>query len=175
MAFAVELALDRESAGHVRALWRLMAEAGIRFMAESGADPHLSLAIWDRLSIEHAIAEVTALAAATPPVPVTFTEVRAFGAEVLYLACEPSARLVELQRLVQARFAPFGDGPWEHYKPTAWVPHCTLAMDLGPMTAATALAVAATLPLPSSSRLDRMAVVQFRPVRERYSQPLSGR
>ena len=96
MAFAVELALDRESAGVVRALWRRMAEAGIRFMAESGADPHLSLAIWDRLSIEHAIAEVTAL-------------------------------------------------------------------------------VAATLPLPLSSRLDRMAVVQFRPVRERYSQPLSGR
>ena len=175
MAFAVELALDRESAGAVRALWRRMAEAGIRFMAESGAGPHLSLAIWDRLSIEHAIAEVTALAAATLPVPVTFTEVRAFGAEVVYLACEPSSRLVELQRLVQARFASFGDGPWEHYKPTAWVPHCTLAMDLGPATAATALAVAATLPLPLSSRLDRMAVVQFRPVRERYSQPLSGR
>jgi len=175
MAFAVELALDRDSAGPVRALWRRMAEAGIRFMAESGADPHVSLAIWDRLSLEHAIAEVTVLAAATPPMPVTFSEVRAFGTEVLYLACEPSARLTELQRVVQARFAPLGDGPWEHYKPTAWVPHCTLAMDLGPMTAATALAVAATLPLPSSSRLDRMAVVQFRPVRERYSQPLSGR
>jgi 2'-5' RNA ligase len=175
MAFAVELALDRESAGPVRALWRRMAEAGIPFIAESGTDPHVSLAIWDRLSIEHAIAEVTVLAPATPPVPVTFTEVRAFGAEVVYLACEPSARLAELQRVVQARFAPLGDGPWEHYQPAAWVPHCTLAMDLGPVTAATARAVAATLPLPLSGRLDRMAVVQFRPVRERYSQPLSGR
>src|SRR2546421_9542968 len=103
MAFAVELALDRESAGPVRALWRRMADAGIRFMADSRADPHVSLAIWDSLDVERAIVEVAALAPATAPVPVTFTEVRAFGTEVVYLAPAPSARLVDLQLRVQAR------------------------------------------------------------------------
>jgi 2'-5' RNA ligase len=175
MAFAVELALDRESAGPVRALWRRMAEAGIRFMADSGADPHVSLAIWDRLNVERAIAEVTTLATATAPVATTFTAVRAFGAEVVYLACAPSARLVDLQRRVQSRFGPLGDGPWAHYAPAAWIPHCTLAMDLGSGTLDTVMAVAAGFTLPLRSRLDRMTIVQFRPVRERYSQPLSGR
>ena len=175
MPVAVELALDRESAGPVRALWRRLADAGIRFMAQSGADPHVSLAIWDDLDVGRAIGEVTALAIATAPVPLTFTEVRAFGTDVVYLALAPAPRLVELQARVQARIDPLGAGAWPHYTPAAWVPHCTVAMDLDPVTAATALAVAAGLTLPLSGRLDRMAIVEFRPVRERFSQPLTGR
>lgn len=175
MPFAIELALDRESAAAVRTLWRRMAEAGIRFMAESGADPHVSLAIWDSLEVEPAIAEVTALAPATAPVALTFTAVRTFGAEVVYLALAPSQRLVDLQARVQARIGALGRRGWPHYAPAAWVPHCTVAMDLGSVTLDTALAVAAGLKLPLSARLDRMAIVQFRPVRERYSQPLTGR
>jgi 2'-5' RNA ligase len=175
MPFAIELALDRESAGPVRRLWRRMAEAGIRFMADSGADPHVSLAIWNSLNVEAAIAEVAALAPAIAPVPVTFTAVRAFGRDVVYLALAPSTRLVELQARVQARIGARGDGAWPHYAPAAWVPHCTLAMDLGPVTLETALGVAAGFTLPLHSRLDRMGVVEFRPVRERYSQPLTGR
>jgi 2'-5' RNA ligase len=175
MAFAVELALDRDSATPVRTLWRRMAEAGIRFMAESGADPHVSLVIWDSLPVDRAIEEVSALAAATPPVPVTFTEVRAFGSDVVYLALAPSTRLADLQARVQTRLGPLGTDAWPHYHPATWVPHCTLAMELGAATVDTALAVAAGFELPMSARLDRMAIVEFRPVRERYSQSLTGR
>jgi len=174
MPFAIELALDRESAAAVRTLWRRLAEAGIRFMATSGADPHVSLGIWDSLEVEPAIAEVTALAPATAPVPLTFTAVRTFGAEVVYLALAPSPRLVDLQARVQARIGALGRRGWPHYAPAAWVPHCTLAMDLGSVSAATALALAAELPLPLDARLDRVGIVEFRPVRERFSRPLTG-
>ena len=150
MAFAIELALDAESAAPVRALWRRLAEAGIRFMAESGADPHVSLVIWDGLDVERA------------------------AAEVVYLALAPSPRLAELQARVDARFAPLGRARWPHYAPEAWIPHCTLAMDFGSVTAATALAVAGSLTLPLAGRLERMAIVEFRPVRERFSRPLTS-
>ena len=110
MAFAIELALDAASAAPVRALWRRLAEAGIRFMAESGADPHVSLAIWDALDVARAAAEVDAVAGAIPPVDITFTHVAAFGAEVVYLAPAPSAPLAELQARVHGRFAPLGEG-----------------------------------------------------------------
>ena len=66
MPFAIELALDAESAAPVRALWRRLAEAGIRFMAESGAEPHVSLVIWDGLDVERAAAEVAERLAAPP-------------------------------------------------------------------------------------------------------------
>ena len=48
-------------------------------------------------------------------------------------------------------------------------------MDLGSATAAAALALAATLALPLHGRLERMAIVEFRPVRERFSRPFTGR
>jgi 2'-5' RNA ligase len=175
MPFAIELSLDAESAGVVRRLWRRLATAGIRFMADSGADPHVSLAIWDSLDVARAIAEVTTFASETAPVPVTFTEVCAFDAEVVFLALAPSAPLVDLQARVQARIGPLGGGGWPHYASAAWVPHCTVAMDLGSVTIDAALAVTAGFALPLDGRLDRMAVVEFRPVRERYSQPLTGR
>jgi len=175
MAFAIELALDEISAAPVRALWRRLAEAGIRFMADSGADPHLSLVIWDSLDVPGAAGEVAALAAITAPLALTFTHVAAFGAEVVYLAPAPSAPLAELQAQVHARFVPLGDRGWPHYAPATWVPHCTLAMDLGSVTAATALALASSLTVPLPARLVRMAVVEFRPVRERFARPLTGR
>ena len=174
MAFAIELALDPASAVPVRALWRRLAEAGIRFMADSGADPHVSLVIWDGLDVERAAAEVSALARETAPVPVSFTHVAAVGAEVVYLALAPSAPLADLQAYVDARLAPLGRARWPHYAPGAWVPHCTVAMDLGSVTAATALALASELALPLAARLDRAGIVEFRPVRERFARPLTG-
>ena len=47
-------------------------------------------------------------------------------------------------------------------------------MDLGSVTAATALALAESLTLPLAGRLERMAIVEFRPVRERFSRRLTG-
>ncbi len=174
MAFAIELALDAAGAAPVRALWRRLAEAGARFMADSGADPHVSLVIWDGLDVERASAELGALAAETAPLPVSFTHVSAFGAEVVYLALAPSTRLAALQSHADTRLAGLGRARWPHYAPAAWVPHCTLAMDLGSIGAATALALASELTLPLAAQLDRVAIVEFRPVRERFSRPLTG-
>ena len=68
-----------------------------------------------------------------------------------------------------------GVGPWAHYAPVSWLPHCTLAMDLGSGQLAAALAVAEGVALPLNGYLERLAIVEFCPVRERFSQPLTGR
>jgi 2'-5' RNA ligase len=174
MAFAIELALDATSAAPVRALWRRLAEAGIRFMADAGAEPHVSLVIWEQLDVERAAGEVAALAREAAPVDVVFTGVSAFGTEVVYLAAAPSPRLAALQAHVDARLAPLAGRRWSHYAPAAWVPHCTLAMDLGVVSAATALTLASALTTPVAARLDRVAIVEFRPVREHFARPLTG-
>ncbi|HET7340045.1 MAG TPA: 2'-5' RNA ligase family protein, partial [Methylomirabilota bacterium] len=120
MAFAIVLTLDPASAAPVRALWQRLAKAGMRVMADLGVDPHLSLAVWEALDVERAAAAVTALAGETAPVAVTFTEVRAFGGEAVYLWPAPSPRLAELQARVQARLAPLGVGASAHYAAAAW-------------------------------------------------------
>jgi len=175
MPFAIELALDADSGRVVRALWRRLADAGLRFMADSGADPHVSVAIWEELDVAEAAIEVASLAAATAPLALSFPEVRTFGDEVVYLAVAASAGLRDLQARVDAAVGRHGGGSWAHYVPASWLPHCTLAMDLGPGQLAVALAVVRALPLPLNGHLDRIAIVEFRPVRERFSQALTGR
>ena len=174
MAFAVELTLDRESAGPVRALWGRMADGGIQFMADSNADPHITLGIWESLDIQRTVAEVAALANLTAPVPLVFADVQVFGTEVVYLAPTRSTRLADLHRHVHERIGPLGDGAWPYYTAAAWVPHCTVAMELGLVPIATALNIATGIVLPLSGRGDRIAIVEFRPARERYTHLLTG-
>jgi 2'-5' RNA ligase len=175
MPFAIELALDADSGRMVRSLWRRLADAGIRFMADSRADPHVSVAIWEELDVAEAAVAVASLAAATAPLALSFPEVRTFGDEVVYLAVAASAGLCDLQARVHAGVGRHGGGLWAHYAPASWLPHCTLAMDLGPGQLAAALPVARALPLPLNGHLDRIAIVEFRPIRERFSQVLTGR
>ena len=46
------------------------------------------------------------------------------------------------------------------------MPHCTLAMDFTEDLTPTALAIARHAPLPLTGRLDRIGIVEFRPVKQ---------
>jgi 2'-5' RNA ligase len=175
MPYAVELALDDGSASVVRALWRRAADAGFPFMAESGAHPHVSLAIWDdidRPAMEHGIAR---LAAETAPIDVLFPTIDSFALTgVLFLALANNRQLLEIQDRCHRALASLGRAAWPHYGPGVWVPHCTLAMDLDDALVRVR-AVLEPAPLPLRGRLERAELVQFRPVRHLMAAPLAGR
>ena len=175
MPFAVELTLDRETARPVRRTWRRLAKAGVRFMSDSGADPHVTLGVWDSLVIDRCVEVVAALARVTAPLPLSFTAVRTFGTGVIFLAPTPSRRLAALQARVWGGIDAFAVGAWPNYTAGQWVPHCTLAMELGTVDVEAALAIANTFALPLHGHGDRLSIVEFRPVRERHTFPLTGR
>ena len=174
MPYALELALDTESAAFVRSLWQRMADAGFPFMAESGAHPHVSLAIWDdvdRSRMEDAVGD---FAAETPRLDVVLSAVATFPSTgVVYLAVHADERLRVAQRRCHEALAAHGRGAWADYAPGAWIPHCTLAMDVDDALARL-VAVADTAPLPRLGRLERAELVEFRPVRHLMAVPLAG-
>ena len=53
--------------------------------------------------------------------------------------------------------------------PYAIVPHCTLALDLIPEIVSKAIEIAGRITLPVPARLERIAIVEFRPVIERVA------
>ncbi|MBI2204611.1 MAG: 2'-5' RNA ligase family protein [Candidatus Rokubacteria bacterium] len=165
MPYAVELDLDPASGALVRQLWRALADVGVTWMEESGATPHVSLAIWDRIDHRAFDAELARLAADTRPMPITFDAVGTFPAGAVFLRPVPDPALVDLQRRCHARLSPFAAEPWTYYLPHAWIPHCTLAMDVPPDRMAEVLAVARRAPLPIAGRLEAVGIVEFRPVR----------
>ena len=175
MAFAVELALSLEAAVHVREIWTALAEAGLDYMAQCGAGPHISLVLWDDVDPPSAKRALESFAQETPPIEVSLVGVDHFGDVAVYLAPAPAPDLVAVHRRFYERFGRLGANPSPYYAPGAWVPHCTLAMDFTPETTTTALAVARRARLPITGRLERIELIQYRPVQLRHSVPLAGR
>src|SRR5438093_10893598 len=112
MPFAIELALDPESAAVVRRAWRELADAGIEYMAASGAGPHVSLGIWESLDRDRAEAELVRFAAETPPIRVRFASVGLFPRVAVFLAPTVTTALLELHAGFHRRFDRLGEAPW---------------------------------------------------------------
>src|SRR5437588_2210891 len=148
MPYAIELALDPTSAGAIRRTWRELHDAGITWMARSGARPHVTLGIWNSLDRDGTESELTRFAAATSPVGLTLTSVGVFPAVAVFLAPTVTGELLELHAGFHRRFGRLGGESWDHYRPGAWVPHCTLATYLEPVQFGSALAIAVCMPLP---------------------------
>jgi len=174
MPYAVELALDPTSADEVRRAWRELDGAGITWMVRSGARPHVSLGIWDTVDRDGAESELTRFAVETAPVRLTLASVGLFPGVTVFLAPTVTGELLDLHADIHRRFGRLGGGSWDHYRPGAWVPHCTLATDLEPHQFGSALAIAARVPLPLECRLVEVGIVEFRPVKQLVSYGLDG-
>jgi hypothetical protein len=175
MPFAIELALDPTAGAVVRRVWRELEGAGITDMARSGAHPHLSLGIWDALDLPAFQAALAAFAREIERVPVAFASVRTFSTGAVFLAPEANPALVELHAGFHRRFARLGTGAWEYYAPGRWGPHCTLAMNLADEQVVTALGISRRAPLPLEGCLERIGIVEFRPVKQLCAFPLGIR
>lgn len=174
MAFAVELALDPAAAARVREIWEALAEAGLDYMAGCGAVPHISLVLWDDVDQPAAKRALESFAGDTPPIDVSLVHVDHFGDVAVYLAPTPAPALAAAHTLFHERFGGLRVNPPPYYTPAASVPHCTLAMDFTPEMTAIAVAIARRARLPITGRLERVELIEFRPVQPRHSVPLAG-
>src|SRR2546426_409667 len=116
-----------------------------------------------------------AFARETPPVPVSFVDVRPFGSTAVYLAPVATPLLRDAHARAHASFDALARGPSSHFTRDAWVPHCTLAMDLTRETSHAAWTVSQEARLPLEGRLERAALVEFRPARVHAVRLLTGR
>jgi 2'-5' RNA ligase len=174
MPYVVELALDAEAAAAVRRVWREMADAGNEYMARSGVRPHVTFGIWDTLEHDRAEAELTAFAARTAPVRLTFASVGLFPGVAIFLAPTVTPELLDLHADFHRRWGGLGQGSAGHYRPGGWVPHCTLATDLEPEQFGSALVIAGRVRLPIECRLVEIGIVEFRPLKQLVSHTLGG-
>jgi 2'-5' RNA ligase len=174
VAYAVELALDERAGRVVRGLWRELSAIGVDWMDVSGAEPHVSLAIWDAIDRAPFEAALARFARETAPPTVTFDAVDIFPGGAIYLRAAPSPALAEVQRRAHERLDEAGSGAWHYYLPERWIPHCTVAMEFPVDRKNQALTVVRRVALPLVARLESAALIEFRPVREVARYPLGG-
>jgi 2'-5' RNA ligase len=171
--FAITLRLCDASAQSIRALWQTLADAGLSTdMLSLGYHPHITLAICPDDTPEpplHDAAAHVARARGTLKLSLGALGVFATQPGVVFLAPAPTPALLDLYASALEALA---DLPISaHYRRGAWMPHVTLAKDLvSPAEAIRHLEGAA---LPIDGHLDRVELLQFRPVRVLASHPLA--
>src|SRR3954454_19527603 len=109
MAFAVSLLFNAEIADSISSRWARLADAGLsRSMLELNYPPHVTLAVYDELAVDAAVASLDRVFDNIKQMPVTLTDFSTFGAgsDVCYAALAPSHNL---SRLHAATVAAIGE------------------------------------------------------------------
>lgn len=175
MPFAIELFFDPAADRAVRSIWRALADAGIsRTMVDLGSHPHVSLADTEDLDAERFRPVLEAFAREVPPLKCSLASMGLFLTHegVVFLAPVVTRNLLDLHEAFHRRFGEYGARCSAYYMPGNWVPHCTLAMGVTPTAMGEAMRLCADATL--LGRFDRIALVEFRPVRVVYAFDLAG-
>ena len=164
MAFAISLLFDTRTADAVEEQWERLADAGIsRSMIDLDFPPHVTLAAFDRLPVDAAIAALDTAFRHTHMMPVELTNISTFeaGSGVLYAALAPSAELLNLHATIEAAV---GETCRPHYRVGSWTPHCTLATGVSDDGLTRAIDLLGPNWRPLAGRFEAATLVEFVPV-----------
>jgi 2'-5' RNA ligase len=165
MPFTVQLDVDATTNAALDGLAeRLDAIPGLATIRRLGDVHHVSLCVCDTMSTDGIDADLAGFAEDLAPIDISLGAIGIFAGQVsvLYLAPVVTDGLLALHRRFHAAFA--GLASWEHYHPTVWVPHVTLAMDVTPEALSKAVLVVREHWRATTARLDGLRLIRFQPV-----------
>jgi 2'-5' RNA ligase len=177
MPVAIELFLDEPSANVVRAIWQGIAEGGVSpYMHTSAIRPHLTLAVGSQVDGPAVEAVLREWAGVTAPLQVSFTGLglTPTAPANIYLTAVVTSNLLALHADLQHKLSGLVESPSERYLPGRWVPHCTLSERVPADLIARALEIARSAPLPLTANLAEIGLVNFSPLLQRATFPLTG-
>ncbi len=169
MPFAFELFLDSVTEQLIREVWRRYAELGISsYLAESDSRPHVTMAVFDELTIEECQVLLNDFVARKRLITLEMSHLGLFysAKNVVYLGPTVTEELLQLHRDFHRIFERFMEHEWDCYRRGRWVPHCTLGVEIPKERLPEAVAAAMELiPLPLTCRVGEVGLIEFSPVR----------
>jgi 2'-5' RNA ligase len=175
--YAIELTFDQRTEERVVALWNAVAAAGISsYMPEVSAFPHISLSVYDLLDCDKLRSSLAKFAARTPPLDLRLSTVGTFpGSEgVVFIGPVVTPKLLNLHHELDALIAGLGFEAWDYYRPTQWIPHCTVGIHLEPDLVCECIQLCRGADVFGEASIVGISVVSFPPVREICAFPLLG-
>jgi 2'-5' RNA ligase len=158
-------------------LWQAIADAGVSsFVVKSGARPHVSLALYEKIDLAEFRSELETFADKTEPSSVTFSSIATFPTKegVVFLAPIVTQELLDVHANFHRMFSRYRPEVSEYYLPNRWVPHCTVAMDLKSDQISRAIDVCRQVRLPIDGKFEQVGVIEYRPVKELFVYDLGG-
>jgi len=165
MPGAISVKAMGESAQPIRDLWSWAGHfEETPSMTDLGYPPHFTFAIYDSVDTELLNEVVRNVFSGQPKLHIRFNGLRCFDVSplVLWAAPEDASELRRLHKLIHGQIDPAQCR--EHYRPGAWVPHCTLATKITESNCAWARSRAAEPIEPFTVKFDAADVVTFPPI-----------
>lgn len=163
MPYAVSLWFGEAAEAHLRSLWAHLAEVGVaNSYAEGLVRPHVTLSHAAQLDLTQFKAALKPLVSAHPTVKVVFSGLGLFlnRPNTLYLSVVFTSALAALQQDIFELVSQHGTLSSPYYRPDAWTPHCTLALNLSPEATLEAVRVAQTFELPFQTTATRVGLIE---------------
>lgn len=175
MALAVELYFDPETERSVVGLQQELHTADIEQSPDlAGSRPHITLSLVETDDDERLAEVVTEFAEDVSGCSVRLASLASFASSqgVLYLAPVPTHSLLRLHARLHEELLAAGLEAEPFYRPGAWIPHCTLALDLSGAELALAFEVCWPHFVPLEGVLVEAAVVAWPPPEPLHLIPL---
>lgn len=166
MPYAINMRCDNESANPIKALWdAASALEETPSMAPMNYPPHLTLAVYDDIASSELSESVRGVFAGVQSQRVRFQTLGMFETEtsiILWAKPEISHELVELHGKLHDNIGEALCRP--NYRPSTWVPHCSLATAVPKSRKADALAFISREIATIDVRFDVVDCARFHPV-----------
>jgi 2'-5' RNA ligase len=166
MPLAINIRSDEASADEIERLWDQIAVfEDAPSMRALGYRPHLTFAIYDDVDEATARAAMQRASLGQTQLRIVFSRIRWFEGSPLVLWAEPSREeaLRRMHAAISAAIDPARCRP--HYRPEAWIPHCTLGMRIADNRRSDAIAFAQAFDRSFEVLFDVVDCVAFPPVR----------
>jgi 2'-5' RNA ligase len=168
MAYAVHLDLESRIADQLAPSISYLESLGstVETSRRLGDVSHMSLGIYESFKAADVLPRIDTFVSTIRPFGSRLSSIGVFPGEtsVLFLAPVATQELLDLHERFHATFADHRSVCWPHYRPGAWVPHVTLAMNLDRSVLPAAMAEVSRTWEPIDARFTALRVVQFRPV-----------
>lgn len=133
MPFAIELFLDQRSDRQVRQIWAALDDQGVTSLGmipDSDYHPHVSLTVFEHGDALQVADVLRSLIPAAGRLALPLESLGFFLTEEApaFLGVVPSARFLELHKMIHEAIEPIVNGIAPYYHPDALLPHCTLAV-----------------------------------------------
>lgn len=175
MPSAIVLYFDPTTEKVIQNIWGKLAKQGISDEIEaSGIQPHITLAVYDRLDCEPCENELEKFAAQANRLDLeaVYPGIFFHPETVLFLAIAITPQLLDFHAEIHKNLQHLAGKSWELYQPGNWVPHCTLAMNLKQKELHQALTVCSKLDLPMRLHVTRIGAVEFLPISDLFQYDL---
>lgn len=162
MGYAVELFLKDEEAKAIRRLFSTTRSV----LADIGATPHVSLAVFEDVDVPKLTGIVRTFAARTAPFKIRLSSIGIFPgqANVVFLAPVVTENLLKAHASIQEQLAAEGLSCHPYYSTDLWVPHCAVTMEEPLSRSFDTIKAIQDSNVLGEYTIDNVNVVKFRPV-----------